>query len=169
VLVFNRANRSDPNSPFPRAFYPGVGDLSDAQTIKLKDGQQLTNLKMSVKDGYPTHLLRVQLKWQGAHPPGSVTVMARADNGENPSAEKLGDGLYRFTLLESANYSVSAWEDVTPRGAAGGQRSANCPLPGRIEAEPVGVAGADKETKAITLTMLGPVCLETPKKKGARR
>jgi len=167
VLVFNRTNRTDPNSPFPRAFYPGVGDVSDAETIRLKDGQQLTGLKMTVKDGYPTHLLRVQVKWQGARPPGSVTVMAKADNGENPSAEKIGDGLYQFTLLESANYSVSAWADVTPRRAAG--RSVDCPLPARIEAEPVSVAGADKDTKAVTLTLAGPECQETPKRKGARR
>lgn len=169
VLVFNRTNRTDPNSPYPRAFYPGVGDVGDAETIKLKDGQQLTNVKMTVKDGYPTHLLRVQVKWQGERLPGSVTVMAKADNGENPSAEKLGDGLYQFTLLESANYSVSAWEDVTPRGVAARARRADCPLPARIEADAVAVAGADKDTKAITLTLVGPACNETPKRKGTRR
>src|SRR5579863_2760021 len=31
LLVFNRPDRMDPNSPFKRAFYPGVGDASDAQ------------------------------------------------------------------------------------------------------------------------------------------
>jgi len=163
VLVFNRANRTDPNSPFPRAFYPGVGDLSDAQTIRLKDGQQLLKVNMQVKDGYPTHLLRVQVKWQGARPPGSVTVLAKADIGENPSAQKLGDGLYQFTLLESANYTVSAWEDLTPRRATPGRRKADCPPPARIEAEPVAVAGADKNTKAITLTLVNPVCETTAK------
>jgi len=169
VLVFNRTNRTDPNSPYPRAFYPGVGNVSDAQTIRLKDGQQLMNLKMTVKDGYPTHLLRVQVKWQGERLPGSVTVMAKADNGENPSMEKIGDGLYQFTLLESANYSVSAWEDVTPRRAAASGRNADCPLPARIEAEPVSVAGADKDTRAIALTLAGPTCRETPRGKGTRR
>ena len=28
ILVFNRMNRTDPNSPYPRAFYPGVGDVA---------------------------------------------------------------------------------------------------------------------------------------------
>lgn len=158
VLVFNRANRTDPNSPFPRAFYPGAADASEAGTIKLKDGQQLLKVNMQVKDGYPTHSLRVQVKWQGARPPGSVTVMAKADNGENPSAQKIGDGLYEITLLESANYTISAWEDVTPRHASASRRGADCPLPARIEAEPITVAGADTNTKAIALTLVSPAC-----------
>jgi hypothetical protein len=171
ILVFNRMNRNDPNSPYPRAFYPGVGDVSDAETIKLKEGQQLAKVNMTVKDGYPTHLLRVQLKWQGVRPAGSVTVMAKADTGENPSAQKLADGSYEFTLLESANYSVSAWEDLTPRRAAAAPARAGrhkvkaevCSPPARIDAEPVAVAGADKDTKAITLTLAGSAC-GTPEK-----
>lgn len=165
VLVFNRANRADPNSPYPRAFYPGVSDLSDAQTIKLKDGQQLLKVNMTVKDGYPTHLLRVQVKWHGARPPGSVTVMAKADDGQNPSAQKLGDSLYQFTLLESTNYTLSAWEDLTPRRAVPGRGKEDCTLPARIDAEPVTVAGAgaDKDRKTIELTLASPDCSKTAK------
>jgi hypothetical protein len=158
VLVFNRANRTDPNAPYPRAFYPGVSDVSEAGIIKLKDGQQLSKLNMQVKDGYPTRLLRVQVQWQGVRPPGSVTVMAQADNGENPSALKIRDGVYQFTLLESANYTLSAWEDLTPRRAAPNRRKADCTLPARIDAEPVAVAGGDTDTKGITLTLVSPDC-----------
>jgi hypothetical protein len=158
ILVFNRTNRADPNSPYPRAFYPGVAEVAEAMPIKLKDGQQLMKVNMTVKDGYPTHRLRVQLKWQGLRPPGSVTVMAKADHGENPSAEKLADGSYQFTLLESANYTVSAWEDLTPRRVATArQKNADSPLPARIAAEPVSVAGADQDTRTITLTFVSPL------------
>jgi hypothetical protein len=158
ILVFNRANRMDPNAPFPRAFYPGVADVSEARTIKLKDGQQLLKVNMQVGGGYPTHVLRVQVKWQGARPPGSVTVMAKADSGENPSAQKLRDGSYQFSLLESANYTVSAWQDLTPRRAAPRHGSADCSPPSRIEAEPVAVSGSDADTKSITLTLISPAC-----------
>jgi hypothetical protein len=161
ILVFNRANRADPNSPYPRSFYPGVSNLADAQTIKLKDGQQLLKVNMTVKDGYPTHLLRVQVKWQGGRPPGSVTVMAKADDGQNPSVEKLRDGVYQFTLLESTNYTLSAWEDLTP-GRAAGRGKTDCAPPARIDAEPVALAGADTNTKDITLTLISPGC-ETAK------
>ncbi len=158
ILVFNRANRMDPNAPFPRAFYPGVADLSDARPIKLKDGQQLLKVNMQVGGGYPTRLLRVQVKWQGARPPGSVTVMAKADSGENPSAQKLGDGLYQFTLLESGNYTLSAWEDLTPRRVAPSRSHADCSPPSRIEAETVTVSGSDADTKSIALTLSSPAC-----------
>jgi hypothetical protein len=158
ILVFNRTNRTDPNSPYARAFYPGVGEEADATPIRLKDGQLLSKVNMTVKDGYPTHLLRVQVKWQGVRPPGSVTIMAKADNGENPSAERLADGSYQFTLLESANYTISAWEDLTPRRPAAARRkSADSALPARIDADPVSVAGADKDTKTITMTFVSPI------------
>ncbi len=158
ILVFNRANRMDPNAPYHRAFYPGVADVSEARPIKLKDGQQLLKVNMKVTDGYPSHLLRVQLKWQGARVPGSVTVMAKADQGENPSAERISDGLYRFTLLDSAKYTISAWENLTPRRAAPGRDRADCPAPDRIDAAPATVSGSDESMKEITLTLINPPC-----------
>jgi len=160
ILVFNRANRVDPNAPYPRAFYPGVADPSEARPITLKDGQQLLKVNMQVGGGYPTRLLRVQVKWQGARAPGSVTVMAQANSGENPSAQNLPGGSYQFTLLESANYTVSAWQDLTPRRAAPGRGGADCSPPSRIEAEPVTVSGSDADTKSITLTLISPACVK---------
>jgi hypothetical protein len=82
--------------------------------------------------------------------------MAKADSGENPSAQKLGDGLYQFTLLESANYTLSAWEDLTPRRA--GHGNADCSPPSRIEAEPVTVSGSDADANSIALTLISPAC-----------
>ncbi|HEY4710759.1 MAG TPA: hypothetical protein VIH46_11365 [Candidatus Acidoferrales bacterium] len=160
ILVFNRANRLDPNAPYPRAFYPGVADPSEARPITLKDGQQLLKVNMQVGGGYPTRLLRVQVKWQGARAPGSVTVMAQANSGENPSAQNLPGGSYQFTLLESANYTVSAWQDLTPRRLAPARGGADCSPPSRIEAEPVTVSGSDADTKSITLTLISPACVK---------
>ncbi len=158
ILVFNRANRMDPNAPFPRAFYPGVADMSEAVAIKLKDGQQLLKVNMQLSDGYPSRTVRVQVNWQGTRPPGTVTVMAKADKGENPSAQKVGDDLYQFTLLESASYAISAWEDLTPRRAAPKRGDADCAPPDRIEAAPVTVSGSDDDAKNITLTLISPEC-----------
>ncbi|MBZ5695122.1 MAG: hypothetical protein LAN36_07160 [Acidobacteriia bacterium] len=151
IIVFNRANRIDPNSPFRRAFYPGVSDLSEAKPIKLKDGQDLLNVNMQVKDVYPHRKLRVRLKWQGPMPPGDVTVSAKADRGENPMAEQIGEGLYEFTLLESDSYTVSAWQDLAPQPAAPHRRKPACELPSRIDAAPISVSGSDAAKKEILL------------------
>ncbi len=158
VLVFNRANRMDPNAPFHRAFYPGVADAADAKTIKIKEGQELLKVNLQVKDAYPSRQLRVHLKWQGARPPGSVTVTAKADQGDNPAAQEVAPGLYQFTLLDSANYTISAWEDLAPHPAVHSQGRADCSIPARIDAAPVVVAGSDSNAKEITLAFLSPVC-----------
>jgi hypothetical protein len=163
VLVFNRMNRLDPNSPFPRSFYPGVSDSNDAKPIVLKDGQQFTRANIKIKAGYPTRTVRVQLKWEGGLLPGEVTVMAKADQGDNPAAKKIRDGLYEFSLLESAHYTISAWEDLDPERMLhstqrNGSDNPDCTVPARIEAAPVDVAGSDADTKEINLTFDSPGC-----------
>jgi hypothetical protein len=151
VLVFNRTNKQDPNSPFPRAFYPGVTDIGDAKPITLKDGQDLLKVNMKLSDGYPTREMRVLVKWTGARPPGNVTVMAKADKGGNPSAEKIGEEVYQFTLLASDSYTISAWEDLLPQHAAPRRKAPVCVIPARIDTATVSVDGADTDTKDVTL------------------
>jgi hypothetical protein len=169
ILVFNRLNRMDPNSPFPRSFYPGTPDRSEARLIKLKDGQQLLKADLRVRDGYPTRPLRVELKWPAGRPPGEVTVMAKAEQGENPAAQKVGEGVYEFTLLESAHYTLSAWEDLDPQHGPSHHRARNrtagadgadeeCAAPARIDAGPIIVAGSDPDAKEVTLVFAAADC-----------
>lgn len=158
ILVYNRPNRIDPNSPFPRTFYPGVVALANARPIHLKDGQQLLHLKLKLSRGLPTREIRVHLRWRDGRPPGTVTVMAHADRGDNPAAHRAPDGSYEFTLLDMAKYKISAWEDLTPRRLLSRRRSPACSVPARIDAAPVVVAGSDTSVKQITLTFSGPGC-----------
>jgi hypothetical protein len=158
ILVYNRLNRQDPNSPYPRTFYPGASSLSETKIIKLKDGQQLLKADIRVNAGYPTRKIRVQLKWPTGRPPGEVTVTAKADQGENPAAEKLADGLYQFALLESAHYTISAWEDLDPQRASSRRGASDCIVPARIEAEPMLLDASDTTWTEITLTFSSPAC-----------
>lgn len=155
ILVYNRINRKDPNSPFPRSFYPGTSDADNAAPIVLKDGQAL-KVALKVRDGYPTRPLKVHVKWEDGKPPGNLTVMAKADDGTaNPAAQKIDDGLFEFPLLESNRYTVSAWEDLDPQHSAG--RDA-CTIPARIDASPVSVDGSDEDTKDVTLVFSAVKC-----------
>ena len=155
ILVYNRPNRRDPNSPFPRAFYPGVSSIDKAKPITLKDGQSLDKINFKVANGYPSRSVRVQLKWTGARPAGEVTVAANADKYENPSLNKIDDGLYDFTLFKDASYTVSAWEDLTPQRNPG---KGACTIPARIQSNAITVSGADAATKQITLTFPKLTC-----------
>lgn len=113
IVVYNRPNRMDPNNPFPRSFYPGVSDASEAKPIEVKEGE-LVKVIFPLQNPFPTRVLRVHLKWAEGKPPGSVYVMAKADKGENPAAKLVSDGVYEFTLLQAAHYTLSAWEQVLP-------------------------------------------------------
>jgi hypothetical protein len=157
LIVYNRSNRIDPNSPFPRSFYPGVADVTDAKPIEVTEGQ-LVKLKFELQNPYPTRVLRVHLKWNDGKPPGSVFVMAKADKGDNPAAKIVGDGVYEFTLLDSAHYTLSAWEQVLPPRAGAARRKANCLSPARIDSDSLFIDGADTSTSDITLTFSGPEC-----------
>lgn len=158
ILVFNRLNRKDPNSPYPRAFYPGVANQSETTVITLKDGEHLLKANIQVGHGYPTRKIRVQLKWKDGRPPGEVTIMAKADQGENPAAQRIGESLYEFTLLQSAHYTISAWEDLDPQHLSQRRGRETCTVPARIDSEPATIEGADAETSDITLTFPTTAC-----------
>ncbi|HLV94362.1 MAG TPA: hypothetical protein VKS44_04155 [Candidatus Acidoferrales bacterium] len=157
IIVYNRPNRMDPNDPFPRSFYPGVSDPSEAKPIEMKEGQ-LVKVKFELQNPYPTRVLRVHLKWTDGKPPGSVFVMAKADKGDNPAAKVVGDGVYDFTLLQSAHYTLSAWEQVVPPRPGAARGKTDCTLPARIDSDSLFVDGADATASDITLTFSGPEC-----------
>ena len=159
VLVYNRPDRMDPNSPYPRAFYPGVASIEDAKPITLKDGKDLHKVTFKVTNGYPSRQLRVRVKWTGVRPPGDVTVTAKADKYENPSVNKVADGLFTLTLLEDANYTLSAWEDLAPQKAVHVGKNL-CTMPARLDAPPVTVTGSDANVKDITITFPRPDCIK---------
>jgi len=158
TLVFNRMNRTDPNSPYPRSFYPGTPDVNDAEPIVLKDGQQLSKVNLKLQGGFPTRRVRVIVKWQRGKPPGDVTIMAKAEQGSNPAARKISEGLYEFTLLQSGQYSIYGWEDLLPQRTSPRAGETACIIPERIETTPVAVDGADTDVKEITLSFANVEC-----------
>jgi hypothetical protein len=158
ILIFNRTDRKDPNSPFPRAFYPGVANQSETSVITLKDGEQLLKANIQLNDGYPTRKIRVQLKWKDGRPPGEVTIMAKAEQGENPAAQRIGEATYDFTLLQSSHYTISAWEDLDPQHLSQRRGKETCTIPARIDADSASVDGADTEINEVTLTFPSLAC-----------
>jgi len=126
IIVYNRGNRLNPNSPYPRTFYPGAEDADEAELIEVKEGEELDKVDFAVKNPFPTQQVRVHLNWKDGKPPGAVTVMARAERGDNPSAIKVADGVFEFTLVQGVHYTISAFEDLEPSASASHRQ----PLPG---------------------------------------
>jgi hypothetical protein len=152
ILVFNRANSLNPNSPFPRTFYPGVADFGEAKPIVLKAGERLFTLKLKLSKRLPTRRLRVRVAWAGHRPLGTVTVMAQADRGENPAAQRIGTDLYEFTLFDTSSYKISAWQDLVPQRILTRRGSSGCAVPARINAPRVSIPAAGAPLEQITLT-----------------
>jgi hypothetical protein len=109
-------------------------------------------------EGYPTRKIRVQLKWKDGRPPGEVTIMAKAEQGENPAAQRIGEAIYDFTLLQSSHYTISAWEDLDPQHLSQRRGKESCTIPARIDADSASVDGADTDTTEITLTFPSLAC-----------
>ncbi|MGA8038423.1 MAG: hypothetical protein WA823_11550 [Candidatus Acidiferrales bacterium] len=162
LLVFNRTDRKDPNSPYARTFYPGAPDPADAKVIHLKDGEQLLHANVKLGEAYPTRKVKVALKWQDGRPPGDVTVMGKAEDGGNPSAQKIGEGLYEFTILENAKYTFSAWEDLDPQHTSQKHGEQSCTVPARIDAAAATIDGADESANEVTLFFVMPPCNAAP-------
>jgi len=119
------------------------------------------------------HALAVELQQAIEHESPAPTAIVVVDvesgkiiaaRGMNLAAHRLetpGSSVKPFvlmTLLESARYTISAWEDLTPRRAAPSRGKQDCPAPARIDAAPVTVSGSDEDTKEITLTLINPAC-----------
>jgi hypothetical protein len=162
VIVYNRMNRIDPDSPFPRSFYSGgspEGNGGDVETIRLKDGQQLLQANIRLHDRYPTRKLRVRVNWEHDRLPGTLTVMAKADDGTvNPAAQKIGEGVFEFTLLQSRHYTVSAWEDFGSERSVDGGNAPACRVPARIDAGSVTVDASNPDAKEVMLTFSAVEC-----------
>ncbi|MGB8654042.1 MAG: hypothetical protein WCD23_05950 [Candidatus Acidiferrales bacterium] len=157
ILVFNRPNRMDPTSPYPRTFYPHASSVEDARPIHLKDAQDLQKVNVILTQGYPTRVVRVQLKWPDGRVPGDVYVTAKADQGESPAARKIGDALYELTIFKSARYTFIGGEDPDP-GHAGRSGQRDCSVPAHIDTPPVPVDGADEDIKEVTLLFPSIAC-----------
>jgi hypothetical protein len=98
------------------------------------------------------------VKWTGPRPIGNVTISAKADKWENPSAQKISDGEYQFTIFDDANYTISAWQDLKPQRIAVPGGKGTCAAASRVNAESISISGADASTKEITLVFPKPAC-----------
>jgi hypothetical protein len=158
VLVFNRQNHRDPNSPYQRTFYPAAVDLASAQPVKVTDGGEVVTADIHVKTGLDTRKVKVRIKWTGHPLPGNVFVTSKAEQGENPASRKVGDGLYELTLLDDVRYTISAWTYAKiPRSASGGPPTPGAP-PADAQPDPSpGSAAVPGDPLPVGATAAAPV------------
>jgi hypothetical protein len=142
VLVFNSANKEDPDAPFPRTFYPHASDLESSQVIHLAEGQQVSNADIQVSNPLPTREVTLRLAWNGRRakdfcPP---QVIVEASKGMDPYPFQDGEDTYSLHLLLNARYTIHA--------------EAFCQLgtTGKAETGVATIDGSDQSVSEATLT-----------------
>jgi hypothetical protein len=161
VLVFNNDNEVDPDSPFPRTFYPGTSSLATAQHIVLREGEQFVNADIHLRDGYPTQEVAVHVRWEGEKPSDPIVfVEAKPSHGDRPHAYEVAPDTYSLSLLKDARYTIHAsqW--------CGSIQEGNVFYgAGSLETNTVIVDGADERVPEITLVFPASGCEEVRKQK----
>jgi hypothetical protein len=149
VLVFNRKDQSNPDSPFPRTFYADAPDLASAQIIHLKDGEQMTNADIHLRpSSTPTRTVTIHLSWDDGKPQdySPPAVIVEASEGQSPYPFKISDGVYSLNLLRNATYVVRAEAYCQIAGA------------GKAEFDSVTIDGADSVASEVVLKFHGREC-----------
>jgi hypothetical protein len=158
VIVFHNSNRSDPDIPYPRTFYPGSLNLQTALPITMGESQQILNADIHVVGGPPTRSLTVRVLWSESPTPNDVYVTALASTGDHPLAKNVSPGVYQITVFRAVHYTIFAKQDC------GLHWEGNTGTPiGARETERTEVDGSDDGTSEITLSLQDKTCKPYPK------
>lgn len=153
ILVYNRDNRRDPDSPYPRTFYPAATSLESAGIIELREGDELLDANIHVTGAAPTRKLIVHVTSQGGKLPANFSVTAKADKGESPFPRKIALGTYEFTLIRATHYIIAGVQSCGHRWEGNIARP-NKPLQTNV----VVVDGSDDAISEITLLFPAASC-----------
>lgn len=153
LIVFHNSNRSDPNIPYSRTFYPGSPDLKSALAITIGEGQQVLNADIHVSGGAPTRSLIVRVQWTETPVPDDVYVNALASEGDQPLAKKVSPGVYQLKVFSGVRYTLFASQDCGLRW----EGNTGTPI-GARETERAFVDGSDDRVLEIILSLKDGTC-----------
>ncbi|HEY4837213.1 MAG TPA: hypothetical protein VIH72_01310 [Candidatus Acidoferrales bacterium] len=153
VIVFHNSNRSDPDIPFPRTFYPGTPDRQTALPIIVGDGQQILDADIRVNGGSPTRIITVHVKWTEDPTPDDVYVTVHASVGDSPLPSKRSPGVFEVSVFRDAHYTIFAEQ------FCGHRQEGNMFIPiGSRETDRVEIDGSDMKTTSLTLSLKDRTC-----------
>ena len=150
ILVFNDLDKIDPDTPFPRFYYPGVRELASAQRIHLESGQQFLDADIRVSGGHTARDITVKLVADEGKLPNMHYVEVSGLDGSSPGEQELTLGVYSISIFTDALYTLHGEGYCSATDT-------------ESKTEPVEVQGSDFDTKEITLVFKGKGCAEPAK------
>ncbi len=109
ILVYNKDNRVDPDSPFARSFYPGTPDKSRATIIHLKDGERLLGTNIHVAAARPVREISVKFIAGSGNLPILNSVEARSDDGSQPTNKYVSTRSLRMFIFADQDYVLRGY------------------------------------------------------------
>jgi hypothetical protein len=109
ILVFNNANKLNPDTPYPRTFCPGTSDLSAATPIKVSEDDTAVDADIHLDQAQPTTQILVSVVWGRGVKESPLFLRVHTDLGEEPFPLPLKSGLFSVRLLKNARYTLQAF------------------------------------------------------------
>jgi len=147
ILVFNNSGQIDPDTPYPRSFYPGVSDIAKAKLIHVEPGGEVSDADIRVSGGRPTRELTVRLIAETGKLPNINYVETKGRDGSSPGNDEVAPGVYKVSLFKGVHYELHG------EGYCSATNEES-------KTDSVEVEGSDAATREITLIFRGAGCGE---------
>ena len=150
--MFNRQNREESDSAFPRTFYPNVPNREGAVVIHLKEGQRILNADIHVANPPLTRQVTMHLDWNGRNPQSFTNpyFAIKANPGMVPFPHPAGPGTYSLRVSANAQYSIHA------------EAACKRELRAIARTDEVTLDGGDNGVSVLTLTLNKGACDDKP-------
>jgi hypothetical protein len=116
ILVYNNEERIEPIRPYPRTFYPGVADFTQAQTIHVKEGEDVAGLRMQLSGGAKTRSMIVRLVAPGGQLPDVAYVDAKEEDGSHLTEQRISRGVFQIEGFPGKRYRMQGDGYCTSKG-----------------------------------------------------
>jgi hypothetical protein len=145
VIVYNARGQVTPDNPFPRSFYPGVSDVSQAGHIHVGPGEKVEGADIHLGKAKPTRLIKIRLIAETGKLPDIHYVDAKGDDGFSPGEDEISPAVYEISLFTDARYKVHA------EGYCSATNTES-------QTDSIEIDGGDYKLTEITLVFAGPGC-----------
>lgn len=145
IIVYNSIGQVTPDNPFPRAFYPGVSDVSLAGHIRVRPGEKVEGADIHLGKAKPTRVIKIRLIAETGNLPDIHYVAAKGDDGFSPGEDEISPAVYEISLFTDVRYKVHA------EGYCYATKKES-------QTNSIEIDGGDNQLTEITLVFAGPSC-----------
>lgn len=112
VNVTRYPQPDDPTNAYPRSYYPGVAEASQATVISLGAGEKLSERDLRLLPRRVARAIRVSVRWADGKPVANAGISFRDvtyyDSGSNNGANADEHGCFKINAYEGQSFVIEA-------------------------------------------------------------